>query len=268
MDPALAIEANLWALHRDFVRLPGAEVHDDPGLLWYRAPSISSWLNGASRTNLEPAAADDAIRTVVDSLHPLGRNVMWHVGPSTRPKDFPSRLAAAGFQAPSPGAAGMAVALSAVSRPSQPDGVEVKAVRSEDDLVVWIDTFLRSFGKEPQGRNHPWFTPFGYLGLDPDGPCRLFTAHVGEDAVSTSLAFVGGGAVGIYGVGTVPEFRGKGYGSAVTLAAMDWAREMGEELAILHATEMGQPVYRRLGFEAHCTITQWLAKAPDLAAAH
>jgi len=63
-------------------------------------------------------------------------------------------------------------------------------------------------------------------------------------------------------VGTVPEFRGKGYGSAVTLAAMDWAREMGEELAILHATEMGKPVYRRLGFEAHCTITQWLAKAP------
>lgn len=257
-----AIEANLWALQRDFVRIPGAEIHDDPGLLWFSVPSTSSWLNGASRTDLAADAANEAIRLVLDTLHPLGRNVTWHVGPSARPTDLGSRLVAAGFQPPSHESAGMAVVLTAVTRPPQPDGVEVRAVESEEDLVVWLDTFLRSFGKEPQGRSHPWLTPFGHLGLDPDGPCRLFVGRVGDEAVATSLAFNGGGAVGIYGVGTLPESRGRGYGSAVTLAAMDWGRDHGADLAILHATELGEPVYRRLGFETLCTIGQWLAKAP------
>jgi predicted acetyltransferase len=94
----------------------------------------------------------------------------------------------------------------------------------------------------------------------------LFVGRVDGRAVTTSLALIGGGAVGIYGVGTGPDFRGKGYGSAVTLAAMDWGRESGADLAILHATEAGEPVYRRLGFEALCTVTQWLAKAPELEA--
>lgn len=258
-----AVETNLWALQRDFVRVPGAEIHDDPGLLWYSVPSTSSWLNGASRTDLSAAAADEAIRLVVDSLHPLGRNVTWHVGPSTRPKDFTTRLEAAGFQRPSHEAAGMVVALSAVSRPPQPGGLEVRPAQSDEDLVDWLDAFLRAFGKEPQGRKHPWFTPFGHLGFDADGPCQLFVGRVGDDAVSTSLGFIGGGAVGIYGVGTVPDARGRGYGSAVTLAAMDWGREKGADVAILHATELGEPVYRRLGFETVCTISQWLAKAPE-----
>lgn len=140
-------------------------------------------------------------------------------------------------------------------------------MRSDEDLVEWLDTFRAAFGREPQGRKHPWFTPFGHLGFDPDGPCVLLVARVDGRAVATSLGFVGGGAVGIYGVGTVPDARGRGYGSAVTLAAMDWGAEKGADLAILHATELGEPVYRRLGFEAVCTIGQWLAKASDPAGA-
>jgi hypothetical protein len=167
----LAIEANLWAVHRDFARIPGAEIHDEPGLLWYTAPSTSSWLNGASRTDLSPVAADEAIRLVVDTLHPLGRHVRWHVGPSVRPTDFVSRLAAAGFTPNE--SAGMAVPLSAVTRPAQPERLEVTAARDEDDLVDWLDAFALAFKAEPQGRNHVWFTPFGYLGLDPAGPCRF-----------------------------------------------------------------------------------------------
>lgn len=93
-----AVEANLWALQRDFIRVPGAEIHDEPGILWYGVPSTSSWLNGASRIDLPPAATDEAIRLVLDTLHPLGRNVTWHVGPSARPSDLGSRLVAAGFQ--------------------------------------------------------------------------------------------------------------------------------------------------------------------------
>ena len=258
----LAVEANLWEVHRDFARVPGAEIHDEPGLLWYTAPSRSSWLNGASRTNLTGPEADEAIRHVVDTIHPLGRNVMWHVGASARPSDLAERLEHAGFKASAVGI-GMTLPLDRVVRPPQPEDLDLREGRDEADLLDWLDAFGRAFqSKAPTGRDHPWFVPFGHLALG-DGPCRIFVARVDGRAVACSLALVGAGAVGLYGVGTDPEARGRGYGSAVTQAGIDWGREQGADLAILHATEMGEPVYRRLGFEAVTEVTQWVAMAPE-----
>jgi GNAT superfamily N-acetyltransferase len=257
-----AVEANLWAMHRDFARVPDAEVHDDPGLLWYAVPSRSSWLNGASRTDLSGPAADKAIRLVVDTLQPLGRNVKWHLGPSTRPNDLANRLEDSGFEPAELAIPGMAVPLGAVVRPPQPEGLELEAARDEADLLDWLDAFDRSFGGAPSGRDHQWFTPFVHLTLG-EGPCRLFVGRVDNRPVACSLAFVGGGAVGLYGVGTVPAFRGRGYGSAATLAGIDWGHEQGMDMAILHASELGEPVYRRLGFESVCEVSQWLCPIPD-----
>jgi GNAT superfamily N-acetyltransferase len=260
-----AVEANLWAMHRDFARVPGAEVHDDPGLLWYAVPSRSSWLNGASRTDLSGPAADKAIRRVLDTIQPLSRNVKWHLGPSTRPNDLASRLADAGFEPDELDIPGMAVLIDAVIRPAVPDGLELEAARDENDLLDWLEAFDHSFGSEqkPKGRDHYWFTPFAQLTLG-DGPYRLFVGRVDGRVVACSMAFVGGGAVGLYAVGAVPEVRGQGYGSAATLAAIDWGRDQGVELAILHASELGEPVYRRLGFEPVCEVSQWLIATSEL----
>jgi GNAT superfamily N-acetyltransferase len=257
-----AVQANFWAMHRDFARVPGAEVHDEPGLLWFSVPTRSPWMNGASRTDLSGSTADKAIRLVVDTLHRLGRDVKWYLGPSTRPTDFASRLANAGFEPAELGMPGMAAALDAVVRPPRPEGLELEAARDESDLLDWLDAFDHSFGGEPKGRDHRWFTPLAHLGIG-EGPCRLFVGRVEGRPVACSLAFVGGGAVGLYGVGTVPELRGQGYGSAATLAGIDWGRDQGFDLAILHASELGEPIYRHLGFEPVCEVSQWLSAVPD-----
>jgi ribosomal protein S18 acetylase RimI-like enzyme len=115
----------------------------------------------------------------------------------------------------------MAVALSAVPGRPNPGGLDLEAVATEDGLVDWLNAFARSFGREPRGREHPWFLPFAHLGLVEDGPYRFVVGRVDGVPVACSLGFIGAAAVGIYGVGTVPEFRGRGYGSAVTLAAME-----------------------------------------------
>ena len=62
-----ALEANLWEMHRDFARVPGAAVHDDADLLWYTLPSTNGWLNGASWSNLDPRTADDRIAEAVEA---------------------------------------------------------------------------------------------------------------------------------------------------------------------------------------------------------
>jgi GNAT superfamily N-acetyltransferase len=45
-----------------------------------------------------------------------------------------------------------------------------------------------------------------------------------------------------------PEFRGKGVAQGLMRRAIQWCREEGFRSAYLHASEMGKPLYERLGF--------------------
>ena len=57
-----------------------------------------------------------------------------------------------------------------------------------------------------------------------------------------------------YWVSTVPGSRGKGIGTAVTLAPLREAREMNYRIGILQSSKMGLGVYRTLGFEQYCKL--------------
>ena len=56
---------------------------------------------------------------------------------------------------------------------------------------------------------------------------------------------------GVYAVGTMPEARGQGIGTAVTLAICAEARKLGYRLAMLEATEMAVGLYERMGFQQY-----------------
>lgn len=257
-----AVEANVWAMHADFKRVPGAEVHDGPELLWFMVPTRSSWLNGASRPRLSRSGADAAIEMVVGTLHPKGRNVKWHLGPSTEPDDLASRLAAHDFTGEV--LPGMARSLDGWIPSSMPHDLIIDAVSDESSLLDWLAVLDAAFGGSSEsGRDHWWFDPFRHLTLTRDGPCRLFIGRIDGQGVACSLGFLGAAAVGVYGVGTPPELRGRGYGSALTAAVLEWGQVRGTHLAILHASEIGEPVYRRLGFETVCEVSQWLLPAPS-----
>lgn len=60
--------------------------------------------------------------------------------------------------------------------------------------------------------------------------------------------------VGIYMVATLAQARGKGYGGAVTAAALASAPDLP---AVLQASDDGQPVYSRLGFQRVTPYTVW-----------
>jgi GNAT superfamily N-acetyltransferase len=71
---------------------------------------------------------------------------------------------------------------------------------------------------------------------------------VGSEPVSVALVCVTGTTAGIYNVATPAEHRRRGYGAALTWAAIEQGARLGCDHAILQASEMGAAVYRDMGF--------------------
>jgi GNAT superfamily N-acetyltransferase len=76
-----------------------------------------------------------------------------------------------------------------------------------------------------------------------------FVAYEGQRPVSTATAIVNDGCLFLFLVATAPGSRRKGYGEAVVRHALQTAHEAtGIRRTVLHATEAGYPLYRRLGY--------------------
>jgi predicted acetyltransferase len=56
-------------------------------------------------------------------------------------------------------------------------------------------------------------------------------------------------SAGIYAVATRPEARRMGLARLLTLTALHKARDLGNQLAVLHSTPMAESLYHSLGFE-------------------
>ena len=76
-----------------------------------------------------------------------------------------------------------------------------------------------------------------------------------------SVDSAGSGLAGIYNVGTLPEAHEQGFGRYATLVAMHAARATGATVAVLQASELGIPVYDRLGFATVGHIEAYLPPA-------
>lgn len=79
----------------------------------------------------------------------------------------------------------------------------------------------------------------------------------GEEPLAAAQVILSHGIAGIYWVGTVTAARGRGLGEAVTRAVSNRAFELGARAVTLQASAQGEPIYRRLGFEAIYRYENW-----------
>ncbi|MEV4298257.1 GNAT family N-acetyltransferase [Microbispora rosea] len=66
----------------------------------------------------------------------------------------------------------------------------------------------------------------------------------------TAVTWLSHDLLTLYFIGSQPEHRRRGIGTAMTRAALDLARERGIRTAALTATAAGESVYRGIGFRA------------------
>jgi len=92
------------------------------------------------------------------------------------------------------------------------------------------------------------------------GGCYL-GYHSGRP-VATSMRCTFGMIAGVYFVTTLPEFRNRGIGGAMTWrAAVDGKREEGCVASFLQASDMGRPVYERMGYRIIVNYQVWRKQA-------
>jgi GNAT superfamily N-acetyltransferase len=69
--------------------------------------------------------------------------------------------------------------------------------------------------------------------------------------VATAATLIADGVIGVYSVGTLPQYRRKGYGEAVMRRALDGARtESGLERSVLQSSAEGFHLYQRMGYRS------------------
>jgi hypothetical protein len=83
---------------------------------------------------------------------------------------------------------------------------------------------------------------------------RVWVGRVDGRPLTTATAYVADGFVGIYAVATTKDARGRGYGEAVTWAATLCRPDLP---ATLQASDMGRPVYERMGYRTVGEFTVW-----------
>jgi N-acetylglutamate synthase len=83
-----------------------------------------------------------------------------------------------------------------------------------------------------------------------DSPATTsYLLEVDGRTVATAFGVLTEGMIGVYCIGTRPEFRRRGYGRAATEAVLRDGFAAGAQGAYLTATDMGFPLYRSIGFQ-------------------
>lgn len=251
-DATKAIEANLDAFLFALGRAGGAEERSDPVVRWTIGGSPIDYHNAVTGARLPVDEADMIIEEMITTCRRHRVPGIWHVGPSMRPTDLGERLQAHGLR-PDGTEPGMALELSRLRPAPATAGLEVRQVFDDDDLAAWVATLGAGFGEGP--REAAWvgrmYARLGYAG---PGPWRHYLARLHGRPVGTLTLFIAAGVVGVYFVSTHPDARGRGIGSALTAAALEEAAGLGHRIAVLNSSAAGHPVYRRLGFQDHCTF--------------
>ena len=264
LDLMSAVNENLFDLFRAMAHVLGGELQETDRLCRHLTFPTNPMFKGVWRTRLSAAEADGAIDETIEWFRK--RNApyfFWWTGYDTQPADLGERLAARGLismeeqqqqlasgiistESGSPCMVADLQQMNEVALTTVPAEFTIEEVRDEKMLFDFKRVFVETYGI-PEWAGQAWVdaTLHGGIGRT---PWKMFVGYLNGTAVATNMLFNGGGVASVYAVATLPSAQRQGIGGAITLKPLLEAREMGYRYAVLFATEMGVPVYERLGF--------------------
>jgi GNAT superfamily N-acetyltransferase len=208
---------------------------------------------GVTWSNLDSSTADSAIAAQIARFAGHPDEWEWKHYSYDTPADLPDRLMAAGFQAEPTEAVLVATLADLELGAPRPAGIELREVTSEADAGTLIALLDEIFGS-----SSPGMLEAVLRGLEAD-PCTIaaFMALVdGEPVAGGRVEFhFGSDFASLWGGATKAEWRGLGIFRALLARACGIATERGFTYVQADASDMSEPILKRLGFVELATTT-------------
>lgn len=216
------------------------------------------FVNGELLTKIPSEIAEKTIKELILSFKRENLPFYWFVGPLSKPDNLRDLLLKENpsFVEDNPG---LAVNLKELSdKKRNTPNLTIKKVQDYEMLKVWVEVVIKGFDLPMDLIFEFWFESLAIVFLGDNSPYSAFLAYYNGTPVATSVGFYGSGVVGLNGITTLKEVRGKGIGSAITLAPLYEAKNLGYDLGILRSTEIGLKMYKSIGFKEYIQIERFV----------
>jgi hypothetical protein len=145
---------------------------------------------------------------------------------------------------------GMAMYPLAANGSTMPEGHEIVRVCDERTLEDHITATSTGFGMPIE-----WVRGGMTMSVVEQPEVALYTGYADGAPVSTGVGFRTGRTLGVYDVSTVPGARRRGYGEHMSRHVIQEGMRDGCDVGILQASEMGKPIYERIGYR---TVVEYM----------
>lgn len=237
------IQQNLIAYMNLFSGLPNMVTYD-ADVFWFisRKPAPGDIV---LRANWSPENVEEKIDATFEAIGQHVDEIGWFVFPHDEPSDLGKRLEARGLTAGRGGNWSWADLTKLGEAPSVPDNFRIERVRDDRMMAEWTRLSEAGFGNNDLGCFYDAYARYGY---GEDAFSLHYTGYLDDVPVTTGTLLDAGGGATIYDLSTPPEYRGQGFGGALTFDLMLKIRDRGYKDTWIWSSHMAQSLYRKLGF--------------------
>ena len=223
-------------------------------LLWSDKITDSFW-NYACLINAKQP--EELIKEVVEFYKSKNRKPAFYLTPWTKPKNFETILQSHRFKLAYKDAWQVYTGSREINLPVN---LEIKEVKTPEEKRVFTETFNKAFSNPDD--------PYGALPKEYGETLKLtfrkrywknYIVYSDNAPVATGSLAISGKYAAIYSIGTHPNFRKKGFGTAVVNLCTKEALAKGCEFIFLQTVKdsYNEKLYNKMGFETTFTGICW-----------